>query len=192
MITGMQQIADKTKSLTKHNFSQHAALYTGAQCKDAFVHRKDTWKTRLDEYPLKKWPVFCFGALSILSADLVPKIAHSCPYHCVGNTTIANFSFNSTCFYKFEDVFFGSCLATFKDLFVREISKNLGKWSLKYANFRKRKSNDFFMVHTEMNVNVTKEREIENLTANEILKKIMKTEMALVHNFFTKTNENRH
>ena len=104
-------------------------------------------------YSENTWPFFCTGALSIYSATIVGKINNLCPYHCIGSKDNSNFSVNSTCFYKFEDVFFGSCIETMPEVFGTVINQSMGMWSPVVSHFwnNLKRMNDSYLVHTDIN-----------------------------------------
>ena len=74
---------------------------------DEFTRR---WVVTQEEYPSQSYPPCCRGAFYFISTSLTSKIARNCPYHCTLQTNRNVKSQN--CFWKFEDVFLGSCLSS--------------------------------------------------------------------------------
>ena len=69
------------------------------------------WVVTEDEYPSDYYPPYNQGPFYFLSTSLTKTISNLCPHHCISQTQPRK---SSRCFWKFEDTFFGSCLATFE------------------------------------------------------------------------------
>ena len=85
---------------------------------------------------MKEYPAFMNGVLHVLSMSTVRQLAIHCPYHCIAQDHL-NYDKNAKqpCFWKFEDVFIGSCvkstqsntlflyLENFRKIFWRDSAK---------------------------------------------------------------------
>ena len=148
----MQQTANQKSNIANAATSHGVPVYTGSVCRKDRVNRSGSCKTLESEYPEQLWPFYCTGPLSIYSATFLDKINKQCPYHCIGLTDKSNFLANSTCFYKFEDVFFGSCLSTMSNVFSSGIGKSMWNFLIAVRNRRKLRSGDnVYVVHTNLN-----------------------------------------
>ena len=76
-----------------------------------FHYRDGRWAARPEEFPMKEYPAFMNGILHVLSMSTVRQLAIHCPYHCIAQDHLSyDENGNQSCFWKFEDVFIGSCV----------------------------------------------------------------------------------
>ena len=72
---------------------------------------EDKWVVSEREYSETKWPRYMSGSLYVISMSVVKYLALDCPYHCSGlNPLYSSENSKKPCFWKFEDVFIGSCI----------------------------------------------------------------------------------
>ena len=69
------------------------------------------WAVTFKEYLENSYPPYMVGPLVVISVSTVRKMAVDCPYHCIGSNSLLQQRSNYSCFWKFEDVFIGSCVA---------------------------------------------------------------------------------
>ena len=121
----MQKMTDKRRKNTGSQLP--SSLYIGAHCTAGAVPRGETdFRRRTKEdNPNAQLKYFCWGFLNVLSGDMIKKVNQVCPYHCEGLARNDKFSDHSTCFYKFEDNFFGSCVATIPGVKAEKMPKSI-------------------------------------------------------------------
>ena len=187
-------MANEKMNITKHS-SHGVRIYTGLICfEKAFVRRKGRWNTSMTEYPQKFFPFHCTGALSIFSGSLLSEINNICPYHCTGLQNNGNFSPNSTCSYKYEDVFFGSCLELVPNIFRSKFhgSNVLNTISIS-GNLQF--EDTIYAVHTDINkasgkkTIASEKREKAEKTASK--KFYLDNSMFLIHDIYSNWLENK-
>ena len=97
-----------------------------------FHHRRGQWAAIPEEYPMKEYPTYMHGILYVLSMSTVRQLAIHCPYHCIAQDHL-NYDKNAKqpCFWKFEDVFIGSCVKFIRSntVFVQRESFRHVSWT---------------------------------------------------------------
>ena len=187
MTSGMQKLADKNISPEKRD-SINASFYTGGLCKKFKVNREPVWQLTKAEYRSNVWPYFCGGFLNIYSSDMIRKLIEICPYHCIGLKNNEKFNPNSTCVYKYEDTFFGSCVQTMSNIFIKEIPKSLGSTGRNVTAPGKGKNiSRFFAIQTKMNEGLKYRKSNSSLQIQKLPKRTkLRNEMTTLHSLYAK------
>ena len=99
-----------------HNVELRAkpAIYLGHSAgKDSPVVRPpppSKYAVSWEVYSENFYPEYMIGFVYVLSMSLVQKLAIDCPYHCISLST-SKTNLTKPCFWKFEDIFIGSCIS---------------------------------------------------------------------------------
>ena len=111
-IADSQLSADRVRSEETVQRLGHQSIYLGKTCGPNVIRNygKSKWAVTFKEYPGKVYPPYIRGPLAIISMSTVRKMAVDCPYICTGLDPDFEQAENKTCFWKFEDVFAGSCV----------------------------------------------------------------------------------
>ena len=72
------------------------------------------WVVDRETYSADVFPPYCNGPAYFFSYSLLPEVVSRCPHHCTGFLQGEHKKNDSSCFWLWEDVFFGSCFNTFQ------------------------------------------------------------------------------
>ena len=100
----------------------------------------EKWVVKEDDYASDYYPTYNQGPFYFLSADIVQMIPDHCTMHCLPQTNKK--SKTTSCFWRFEDAFIGSCISkfapdvktlnisgNFQDVNAEPLSLKVGDWT---------------------------------------------------------------
>ena len=100
------------KPMLSQNLIRSDSLYLGER-NSQIVRRSGKWGVSYQRYPFPRFPPHMRGGVIVLSMKVVHQMALDCPYICIGLELGKSHSYGGkSCFWDFEDVFIGSCVAS--------------------------------------------------------------------------------
>ena len=139
----------------------------------------------MNEYRESRYPHYCTGELYLFSFTALKLAANQCHHYCVTNFERGPRS-SKPCFYRFEDLFFGSCMLRSPNVVVEQIDEKTSVSSTYWVLLKNKVTwQNVLTVATDVNHQV----EWPRIRHSKEVTRLRKTDHYFRVNQFTKTHE---